>query len=102
MGIINDGKIRFEVLTPQITTDESYYNMAYYDIKTKKVIGPYSSGAGANRADIHFAPTFDPVSNLCYAERYIGKDKTGKEIWRKGYINEDGIFKIVMGEKSKW
>lgn len=45
---------------------------------------------------------FDPVSKLAYARRYLGRDAAGKEMWREGYINEEGVFVIVKKEAGKW
>lgn len=84
--IVDDGKIHFEILGRE-------NGVAYYDLKTKRITGFFSFNRNVY---------FDPVSRLAYAEKYLGKDKLGKNIIRKGYINEDGIFMIVMGEMSKW
>ncbi|MEI9957376.1 MAG: WG repeat-containing protein [Ferruginibacter sp.] len=48
---------------------------------------------------------FDKIAKLSYAKMIIGYDTTGgqnKEIIREGYINEDGVFVIVMAAKSSW
>ncbi|MBS1654438.1 MAG: hypothetical protein JSU05_06325 [Bacteroidetes bacterium] len=45
---------------------------------------------------------FDPVSHLAYAEAAIGRDAHGTLVFRKGYVNEDGLFVLVQGSGSKW
>ena len=45
---------------------------------------------------------FDPVSHLAYAEADIGKDKNGLPVFRKGYVNEDGLFVLIKGAGSSW
>ncbi|MEP7372388.1 MAG: WG repeat-containing protein [Chitinophagaceae bacterium] len=45
---------------------------------------------------------FDPVSKLAYAEANLGKNSSGQQNIRKGYINTQGVFVIVRGEDSKW
>ncbi len=43
---------------------------------------------------------FDEVSGLAHVIMY--GEKTRSQIQREGYINEQGVFTIVKGEKSKW
>lgn len=46
---------------------------------------------------------FDPVSGLAYAEVMIGLDKNRMAVYKKGYVNEDGLFVLVQkGEDSQW
>ncbi len=46
---------------------------------------------------------FDPVSGLAYAEVMTGLDKNRMAVYKKGYVNEDGLFVLVpKGEDSKW
>lgn len=47
-------------------------------------------------------PVFDPVTKLALVKLRLGKDNQGGTIYKEGYINEDGVFMIVKGEKSKW
>ena len=49
-----------------------------------------------------FSLSFDPVSKLALEKTQIGKDKEGLPIYRTGYINEEGVYVIIMAEKSKW
>lgn len=56
-------------------------------------------------ADVNYATqqhsfVFDKKSGLAYAEVCLSKDLNGKPKLRKGYINEKGIFVIVMKAPS--
>jgi hypothetical protein len=43
---------------------------------------------------------FDFASGLAHVIIY--GEKTRSHIQREGYINEQGVFMIIKGEKSKW
>jgi hypothetical protein len=60
----------------------------FINLATKKVVMPCFYKIGL----------FDPVSHLAYAEAHIGKDKDGLPVFRKGYVNEDGLFVLIMGQ----
>ncbi|UAY53179.1 WG repeat-containing protein [Ferruginibacter albus] len=92
----NDGKIRVRGKSKQEPAQQAF---GYIDLRTNKFVEPYFRDWGASAGN---APYFDPVAKLAYVEYYLGKDAAGKEKYRKGYINEDGIFMIVMAEKSAW
>ena len=69
----------------------------FIDIKRKKAVEAAFEVHGIARE-----PVFDPVSGLALVKLRLGKDNRGATIYREGYINEDGVFMIVKGEKSKW
>ena len=64
----------------------------FINLTTKKVVMPAFYKIGL----------FDPVSHLAYAEADIGKDKNGLPVFRKGYVNEDGLFVLILGQGSTW
>lgn len=47
-------------------------------------------------------PEFDGAASLAFATYFLGRNAAGQPIYRKGYINEQGMFVIVMKEESKW
>lgn len=72
-------------------------NMGFINLTTGKVVD-------AKFHHSHPHPIyFDAASGLSYAQTYLGEDNQGTQIWRKGYINRDGIYMIVLAPtKSTW
>lgn len=85
------GKVRFRRSLKQ---SGAVSNSGFINIETKKVIEGRFTGANLF--------VFDPVSRLATAQFFIDKEMGYKSKLREGYINEDGVFVIVKGEKSKW
>ncbi|HRN55152.1 MAG TPA: WG repeat-containing protein [Agriterribacter sp.] len=85
------GKIRFVRELKQ----SGVASYGFVNLETKKVVEGRFVGSGN-------AFVFDPVSKLGTAQFYINKDMGHKSPLREGYINEDGVFMIIKGEKSKW
>lgn len=85
------GKVRFRRSLKQ---SGAVLNSGFINIETKKVIEGRFTGTNLF--------VFDPVSRLATAQFFIDKETGYKSKLREGYINEDGIFVIVKGEKSKW
>lgn len=79
-----------------ISPGNPYTLEGYFDVRTGKTIKPvFVSGKGRIR--------YDRVARRSYAATIIGKDKEHQtDIFREGYINEDGLFVIVKGSSSKW
>lgn len=94
LGFYRDGKWRY-TRTFRGHSNEDYNRSGYIDLKSGKNPG-FVFGYHTNHL------FFDVKSKLAYAERYLGKNNKNNQKWTKGYINEDGIFMIVMAEKSKW
>jgi len=64
-----------------------------FDARTKKIVN----------AAFDYIDPFDKASRLAYAKIIVGYDDTYQaNIYREGYINEDGLFVIVKGTASKW
>lgn len=85
------GKVRFRRSLKQ---SGAVLNSGFINLETKKVIEGRFTGTNLF--------VFDPVSRLATAQFFIDKETGYKSKLREGYINEDGIFVIVKGEKSKW
>ena len=45
---------------------------------------------------------FDPVAKLSFVRMQIGTDANKNDIWREGFINEDGIFVLLKSKGDKW
>lgn len=72
--------------------------MGYFDVTNANILpGSFDVGGNAKHG-----LWFDPVSTLSYAEYYLGKDASGRDQWRKGYINAEGVFMMVLGDADKW
>lgn len=69
----------------------------FINLVTGKVIMPAFYLDGSKHLFV-----FDPVSKLAYAKMITGKTATGQPIVMDGFINEDGEFVIIKGEKSIW
>lgn len=79
-------------------SDKSRKYAGYFDIKTKKVV--YAIFEPLDEEKII---RFDKVARLSYAKMVIGYDKEHRQdIFREGFINEDGLFVIVKGQQSAW
>lgn len=85
------GKIRFG---RSLKKSGAVLNMGFINLETKKVVEGRFTGANLF--------VFDPVSRLATAQFFIDEEMGYKSKLREGYINEDGVFVIVKGEKSKW
>ena len=99
---VEDGKLRIEkksnLLYDRKTNSYSPNNIGFLDLKRKKII----EAAFCNYGTSTFGYLFDPVSKFAYAERVFGYDKNGIPILKKGYINEEGVFVILIGKTDKW
>jgi len=74
-----------------------FISAGFIDIKRKKAV------EAVFEVDLNIKePVFDPATGLALVKLRLGKDNQGGIIYREGYINEDGVFMIVKGEKSKW
>lgn len=90
---IDDGKMWYA----RYPKKSHLVSAGFIDIKRKKAVEAAFEVQGIARE-----PVFDPVSGLALVKLRLGKDNRGATIYREGYINEDGVFMIVKGEKSKW
>ena len=96
-GIYDDGFLRFSRRNSLPIKDD--YNVSgYVNIHTGKTSGTaFLSVDGQS-----YALVFDPVSKLAYAQKFVELDKAGHRVYRKGYINEDGLFVILQKPESLW
>ena len=90
---IDDGKMWYD----RIPKKSQPVSSGFIDVKRKKAVD-----AAFEIRETTREPVFDPVSGLALVKLRLGKDNRGATIYREGYINEDGVFMIVKGEKSKW
>jgi WG containing repeat len=77
------------------------------DIKRRYTgFGWFNTKTGKNVSPIFLSSTpemyFDKGSRLCYVRTYLGTDEKGKELWREGYVNEDGVFVMMRKQQSDW
>lgn len=91
--LFDDGKIRCTGIK------DKHHVIGFVDRKSRKAIEPvFITAAGGGNTNTYF----DNVSKLAFAKVLVGRDNSGKETFREGYINEDGIFMIVKGPESQW
>ncbi|HRO47601.1 WG repeat-containing protein [Agriterribacter sp.] len=89
----DDGKMWYA----RYSKKNDFISSGFVDIKEKKVVE-----AAFEIYETRREPVFDPVTKLALVKLRLSKDNRGNTIYREGYINEDGVFMIVKGEKSKW
>jgi hypothetical protein len=87
-------KLQFQIQSNK-NPATSMPRFGFINLVTKKIVAPF-----LDNSINHLY--FDPISKLAYAEVILKRDAKHQFVYRKGYINEDGIFVIVMGEKSTW
>ena len=80
---------------PSRNRDDYNYG-GFVNLKTGKAVSP-----SFRLDDGSWLLVFDPVSRLATAVKFMGRDANGI-IWRKGYINEDGEFVMLLKPKSEW
>lgn len=96
-GIYDDGFLRFSRKYNRSVKND--YNVSgYVNIHTGK-----TSGTAFTHVDGQsYALVFDPISKLAYAQRFVELDKAGARVYRRGYINEEGLFVILQKPESLW
>ena len=72
-------------------------NFGSINLRTKEVMeGPFHAGT------YYSLRYFDPVSKLAHTQFNVSRNFRDKIPLRDGYVNEQGIFVIIIGEASKW
>jgi hypothetical protein len=98
----NDGKLRIMKSNALLWNAQKMKydpnSMGFIDLNSNKII----EGSFCNTPITGYELVFDKVSKLAYAERYLGDNNAGQPILRKGYINEEGVFVLLIGPGSKW
>lgn len=97
-GLYVDGFLRVYLRNHGSQPNDRFNNAGCYNIKTGKIIQPVFCFSSFDSHELVFSPS----TKLAYARKYLGKDASGKDQYRKGYINEDGVYEIVQQSNGTW
>lgn len=97
-GIYVDGLFRVYTQDYNATLKDRRNCGGFYNIKTGKMAQAVFNVRNEDGYDLVFSPS----TKLAYAQLFLGKDAAGNEMFRRGYINEDGVFEILQKSADKW
>ena len=72
---------------------DDFNTAGYFDLSSKKVVN-YSFAYAEFKGTLWF----DPVSKLAYAEKFMGKDASGKALWRKEKVGKYHAAMLRTGD----